>query len=74
MGYTTAEAVIQPAWTATNMFFLLVVPALLLWYAYWRLSRRRMYELAEKLPGPPGLPIIGNALDFTGTPNGKSFY
>ncbi|KAI5641164.1 cytochrome p450 domain-containing protein [Phthorimaea operculella] len=48
------------------MFYMLLVPALILWYAYWRMSRRHMYELAEKLAGPPGYPLIGNALEFTG--------
>lgn len=33
-----------------------------------------MIELAEKIPGPEGLPFIGNALDFmSGTPSGKQF-
>lgn len=50
-----------------TIFISLLVPALVLWYVYWRLSRRRLYELAEKLPGPKGLPLIGNALDLTGT-------
>lgn len=53
-------------WAATSMFYMLLVPALILWYAYWRMSRRHMYELAEKLAGPKGYPLIGNALEFTG--------
>lgn len=55
-----------------NIFLSLLVPALILWYIYWRLSRRHMYELAEKLPGPAGLPLIGNALDLTGTSHSKN--
>lgn len=35
------------------------------------MSRRHMYELAEKIEGPPGLPLIGNALEFTGGSDGK---
>ncbi|XP_045127666.1 cytochrome P450 4C1-like [Portunus trituberculatus] len=35
--------------------------ALLMLSWYWR--RRRMVRLINKLPGPPGLPLLGNALD-----------
>lgn len=67
MSYTAAENVVQTStWAATNLFYILLVPAVLLWYTYWRMSRRHMYELAEKLNGPKGLPLIGNALEFTG--------
>lgn len=50
-----------------NMFYFLLAPALLLWFVYWRLSRRHMLELAERIPGPKGLPLIGNALDLVGS-------
>ncbi|KAI7815567.1 cytochrome p450 [Rhyzopertha dominica] len=53
--------------SATSVFYFLLVPALVLWYVYWRMSRRHMIELASKIPGPPGLPILGNALQFTGS-------
>lgn len=43
-----------PQTPSSAIFFSLLVPALVLWYIYWRLSRRRLYELAEKLPGPEG--------------------
>ncbi|GBP57998.1 Cytochrome P450 4g15 [Eumeta japonica] len=68
MGYTSAESVSLTGntWVAANLFYVLMVPALLLWYIYWRMSRRHFYELADKLPGPAGLPILGNALEFTG--------
>lgn len=56
---------------SSAIFFSLLVPALILWYIYWRLSRRRLYALAEKIPGPEGLPIIGNALDLMGTSHSK---
>uniref|UniRef100_A0A182PU94 Uncharacterized protein n=1 Tax=Anopheles epiroticus TaxID=199890 RepID=A0A182PU94_9DIPT len=50
-----------------NMFYYLLAPALLLWVFYWRISRRHMLELAERIPGPKGLPLIGNALDLIGS-------
>ncbi|KAH1027891.1 cytochrome P450 4g15 [Dendroctonus ponderosae] len=55
--------------SATSMFFSLLVPVLALFYVYWRVSRRHMINLAEKIPGPKGLPILGNALEFIGNPN-----
>lgn len=56
--------------SATNVFYFLLLPALLLWYAYWKISRKHMVELAAKIPGPKPLPIIGNALEFMGTSPG----
>nr|CAI5859094.1 unnamed protein product [Callosobruchus analis] len=53
--------------SASTVFYFLLIPAVLLWYAYWYISRRHMLELAEKIPGPKGYPIIGNALEFLGT-------
>lgn len=50
-----------------NTFYFLLAPALLLWFVYWRLSRRHMLELAERIPGPKGLPLLGNALDLVGS-------
>ncbi|XP_013185828.2 cytochrome P450 4g15 [Amyelois transitella] len=66
MSYATENVVQSTTWAATSLFYMLLVPALVLWYAYWRMSRRHLYELAEKLDGPPGLPLLGNALEFTG--------
>ena len=53
--------------SATTVFFSLLVPALVLFIIYFRVSRRHMLELAEKIPGPEGLPLIGNALEFLGS-------
>lgn len=50
-----------------NVFYFLLAPALLLWFIYWRISRQHMLKLAEKIPGPPGLPLLGNALELIGT-------
>ncbi|KAL3266986.1 hypothetical protein HHI36_011134 [Cryptolaemus montrouzieri] len=53
--------------SASNVFYFLLAPALILWYAYWKISRRHLEELASRIPGPAGLPILGNALEFMGT-------
>ena len=58
--------------SATTVFLSLLVPALVLYYIYFRISRRHMIELAEKIPGPAGLPILGNALEFMGSSDGIS--
>lgn len=55
------------------LYVSLLVPVIILFVIYYRLSRRRMYELASKIPGPEGYPVIGNALEFIGTPNGIIF-
>ena len=44
----------------------LLLPTIILWFIYWHLSRRHLYELAAKLPGPKGYPIIGHLFDFVG--------
>ncbi|CAG9859773.1 unnamed protein product [Phyllotreta striolata] len=53
--------------SASSVFYFLLLPALALFYAYWKISRRHLLELASKIPGPEGYPIIGNALDFVGS-------
>lgn len=49
-----------------SVFYFLLLPTILLWFLYWRLSRRHLYELAVKLPGPKGLPIVGHLFDVLG--------
>ncbi|XP_059048918.1 cytochrome P450 4g15-like [Achroia grisella] len=41
---------------------------LLLYWQFWRWRHRRMLELAKLVPGPPALPIVGNALIFMTQP------
>ncbi|PNF41696.1 Cytochrome P450 4g15 [Cryptotermes secundus] len=60
------EVVDDAATSATNTFYYLLIPALVLGFVYWKLQRRRFVDLANKLPGPRGYPIIGNAMDFLG--------
>lgn len=39
---------------------------LVTWYAIYLWNRRHLYELAAKIPGPTGWPVIGMALKFLG--------
>jgi len=55
-----------------TIFLSLLIPALILYYIYFRISRRHMIELAESLPGPEGLPLIGNALLLLGNSDSKA--
>jgi hypothetical protein len=65
------EVVADPSASATNTFYYLLVPALVLALVYWKLQRRRFVDLADKLSGPRGLPIAGNAFDFLGNSQRK---
>lgn len=70
-GTISADNPLQTQTPSMTVFFSLLFPALILWYVYWKVSRRQMYKLAEKIPGPKGLPFIGNALDLAGTSHSK---
>lgn len=59
--------------SATSVFLSLLIPALVLYYIYFRISRRHMIELAEKIPGPAGYPLVGNALELIGSSDGEIF-
>lgn len=74
--FNTPTSVLQEtsptALSVANLFYFLLISTLILCHIYWRVSRRHMIELAEKLPGPDGLPLIGHALDFlSATPSGN---
>ncbi len=70
-GTVAAEVTSSSVVAASSLFYFLLIPALTLWFVYWKLSRRHMLELAKTLPGPEGLPIIGNLLDLVGTSHCK---
>ena len=59
--------------SATSMFYFLLLPAVALWFVYWRLSRRHLYKMAEKLPGIEGYPLVGNLFDVLGSSHCKSY-
>lgn len=43
-----------------------LLTTLIVYFLCFRWRRRRMYELADKIPGPVGLPLIGIALEALG--------
>lgn len=49
---------------SSTVLYSLILSTITLWYAYFRISRRRLYELADKIDGPSGLPFVGCALGF----------
>lgn len=69
---TVAATTAATGVSAFTVFLALLVPALVLWYVYFRISQRHMIELAEKIPGPNGYPLVGNALEFIGSSDSKS--
>lgn len=71
---STVAAASATGMTASSVFITLLIPALILWAVYFRLSRRHLIELGEKLPGPAGWPLVGNALELIGSSDGKQFF
>jgi cytochrome P450 family 4 len=67
MTATAAAAAAESSAPATLTVFYLLIPALILYFVYWKLQRRRFVELADKIPGPEGLPIIGHGILLLGS-------
>lgn len=57
--------------SASQLFYVLLVPLAVLWLIYFKLSRRNLHKHAENIPGPPGWPIIGNLPDLMGSSHSK---
>lgn len=57
--------------SAFSLLFEFFVATLVMWCICFRISRIRMLRLAEKLPGPTGYPLIGNALEFVTSSEGE---
>lgn len=68
----SVTAVMSTGLSASTVFLSLLVPALVLYYIYFKISRRHMIELAEKIPGPEGLPLIGNMIMLLGSSDSKT--
>lgn len=49
---------------------LLVLVVLGVW-VHWRYKNRRLLEMSTKIPGPPTIPILGNAFYFMCRPEGN---
>ncbi|CAH0389544.1 unnamed protein product [Bemisia tabaci] len=60
---------VSPPSSMSGALVWLSATALVLWYFYFRLTRRRLYELAAKIPGFEGFPLIGSAHVLVGNPN-----
>lgn len=50
-------------------WFINAIIAMIVMYLKYRLSRRKLYEVAELIPGPPSYPIIGSMYLFFGKDN-----
>lgn len=59
--------------TVAMYILIILVCVFLAVFIKYHWSRRHLYLIAAQLPGPPALPILGNALAFYCKPEGKLF-
>lgn len=55
-----------------SMSLVLIAVFTVLGLYFWR-GKRRFYHLAAKIPGPPTVPLLGNALDFLAVNNTSKY-
>jgi hypothetical protein len=62
----------KPTYTGTVTAILAVVftSIVIVFYITWKLSRREIEKFAASLPGPPTVPLFGNAFDLAINPRG----
>lgn len=53
------------------MIFAFFVLAVLALYTHFWFKRRRLYELASRIPGLKEMPLLGHAHKFSGNTEGK---
>ncbi|XP_047999551.1 cytochrome P450 4C1-like [Leguminivora glycinivorella] len=49
-------------------FIALVLSAVALYWIGWRIKNRKLLDISDQFPGPPAIPILGNALQIAGPP------
>lgn len=55
----------------TEILATTLITTLIFKYLLYRWQNRRLFDIASKIDGPTPLPILGNALMFLGSPEGK---
>lgn len=58
--------------SSSTTFYILLTTTIVLWFVHWWKQQSHIFKLGNSLPGPSGIPFLGNALIALGrTPNGK---
>lgn len=57
--------------SVSNVLISVVLASLVYFIIAFKWKVRKLEALAAQLPGPQGWPIIGNALEFWGSPEGQ---